>query len=435
MKNRLAIVDDQIRMAQVLAMVLEQDTLEVFTFSSAIDFLLAAEKTCFDVLLTDLRMPDVNGLSLLKTVKEKMPHCEVIVMTAYGTVSDAVEAMKLGAADFLEKPIDNALARITVSRVLEVQELRANNAELKDQLRGSVGVIAHSESMRQVLNLLTRAAKSRAGIFITGESGTGKEVIAKLAHAHSDRFAGPFVPVNCAAIASGVLESELFGHEKGAFTGADTSRPGLFESADGGTLFLDEVGELGVDLQSKLLRVLQEREVRRVGAARSKAVDFRLVSATNRNLEAEVKAGRFRQDLYFRLNVIPVHLPSLRDRPQDILPLARHFFDRACQELLPAQCHSGASPKNRRDGWKDGHKTSKVGCSTIPGRETSGNWRTRLSEVWCSQVASTLSLKISALARRQLSHARPPARCKKHWSQPRESVSASPWKKPRVCDA
>ena len=331
---RIAVVDDEARMAQVLAMVLRRDghTVDVFTDPQACLDALAADP--YDLLLTDLRMPAMDGVELLKAARALVPGLPVILITAHATVQTAVEAMREGAFDYVKKPFENAECRALVKRALEMNRLARENRYLRAELmtRFSLDrVIAVSPGMQAALDLARRAARSMATVLVTGESGTGKEVVARAIHVHSDRVGGPFVAVNCKAFADGIVDAELFGHEKGAFTGAERARPGVFEQANGGTVFLDEIGEIGPDVQAKLLRVLQTRALRRVGAQRETQVDVRIVAATNRVLEDDVASGRFREDLYFRLAVIPIHIPPLRARPEDVLPLARMFLEGMCQ--------------------------------------------------------------------------------------------------------
>ena len=334
MTPRIAVVDDEARMAQVLAMVLRRDghTVDVFTDPHACLAALAANP--YDLLLTDLRMPQMDGVALLKAARTATPGLPVILITAHATVQTAVEAMREGAFDYVKKPFENAECRALVKRALEMNRLARENRYLRAELMSQFSldrVVAVSPGMQAALDLARRAARSMATVLVTGDSGTGKEVVARAIHVHSDRLGGPFVAVNCKAFADGVVDSELFGHEKGAFTGADRARPGVFEQANGGTLFLDEIGEIGPDVQAKLLRVLQTRSLRRVGAQRETQIDVRIVAATNRVLEDDVATGRFREDLFFRLAVIPIHIPPLRERPEDVLPLARMFFERMCQ--------------------------------------------------------------------------------------------------------
>jgi DNA-binding NtrC family response regulator len=329
MNPRILVIDDEPRMAEIVGMVLRRDGFEVVTSTRSQDALALHEKDPFDLVLTDLRMPAPDGLEVLRRVRTASAETPVILFTAHATVSNAIEALRDGAFDYIQKPFDNDALRACVRRALELNRLSRENRYLRAELRQrhALGdIIASSDAMTEVLDLVRRAARSPATVLITGESGTGKELIARAVHFHSDRVAGPFVAVNCKAFAEGLLESELFGHERGAFTGADRTRKGLFEEAAGGTLFLDEIGEISESFQAKLLRVLQEREIRRIGDDRTRPIDVRIVVATNRDLQKEVAEGRFREDLFFRLAVIPIRIPPLRERPEDILPLARHFL-------------------------------------------------------------------------------------------------------------
>ncbi|MCR9097087.1 MAG: sigma-54 dependent transcriptional regulator [bacterium] len=329
MKPRLLVVDDEPRMAEIVGMVLRREGYEVETFTSSADAVRRHEEDAFDLVLTDLRMPAPDGLEVLERVRAATPDTPVILFTAHATIANAIEALRAGAFDYVQKPFDNDALRACVARALELSRLARENRYLRAELgqQNTLGeIIAASDAMNDVLDVVRRAARSPATVLITGESGTGKERIARAVHFHSDRVAGPFVAVNCKAFAEGLLESELFGHERGAFTGADRLRKGLFEEASGGTLFLDEIGEISESFQAKLLRVLQEREIRRVGDDRARPVDVRVVVATNRDLQQDVAEGRFREDLFFRLAVIPIRIPPLRERPDDVLPLARHFL-------------------------------------------------------------------------------------------------------------
>jgi DNA-binding NtrC family response regulator len=322
------LVDDEPRMTEAMATALARLDCTCQTFQSGADALAALLDRGADVVVSDWRMPGIDGLELMRRVRAARPGTAVILITAYAEVPSAVSAMRQGAFDYLTKPFDNHELRTIVVRALDLTRLERENRRLREQLgsRYAAEIVAGSDAMRAVLTLVDRAAGSKASVLIQGESGTGKEVVARRVHVASPRVAGPFVAVNCRAFADSVLESELFGHEKGAFTGAVAGHAGCFERADGGTLFLDEIGDVGQAFQAKLLRVLQEGEVLRVGGHRPHLVDVRIVAATNRDLTAEVAAGRFREDLYFRLNVIPVVLPPLRDRRDDVLPLADHFL-------------------------------------------------------------------------------------------------------------
>ncbi len=283
----------------------------------------------FDLVLMDVRMAGMSGLEALKGIKAYNPAIPIIIMTAYSAVNDAVEAIKSGAYDYLTKPLDFEDLKLTLDRALDHASLRDENRVLRsalDSMSGARGVIGQSPAMRQVMDMVQAIAPSEATVLITGASGTGKEIIARLLHANSGRAKGPFVAVNCAALTETLLESELFGHEKGAFTGAEKQRDGRFMSANNGVIFLDEIGEISPAMQAKLLRAVQEKEIQRVGGDKVLKVDVRILAATNRDLLKEVETGRFRQDLYYRLHVVSVHMPELKDRPEDIPLLARHFL-------------------------------------------------------------------------------------------------------------
>ena len=328
---RILVVDDEPAQRELVSGFLRKRGFEVGEAAGGQAALARFTQEPFDLVLTDQRMPDLSGLDLLQRLRAVTPEAAVIVMTAYGTIETAVGAIKAGATDYLSKPInlDELLHRI--ERVRERQRLLGENRELRAALeeRHRVeGIIGDSGRMQEVLSLVRRVAPSDATVLIRGESGTGKELIARAIHHASPRAAGPLVAVNCAALPEGLLESELFGHEKGAFTGAAASRKGRFELADGGSIFLDEIGDLPLHLQVKLLRVLQERQFERVGGTRTIPVDVRVLAATHRNLEALVREGRFRDDLYYRINVVTLLLPPLRERREDLPPLIEHFLTR-----------------------------------------------------------------------------------------------------------
>jgi len=327
MADRVLVVDDEEGIRAFLREALASEGIAVTEAADgqvALDLL--AQRT-FHLMITDLKMPRLGGMELLRRAREAVPEMEVIVLTAYGTVDNAVEAMKWGAFDYLTKPLSGpAELRLLVARALERRRLRLHEQEAAIRAEDAAAMIAEDPATRAVVEQLRRVAPTGATVLISGESGTGKEVAARFVHALSGRAEGAFVPVNCAAISPQLVESEIFGHEKGAFTGAAERRRGRFELADGGTLFLDEVGELPAALQAKLLRVLQEQRFERVGGTRTIDVDARVIAATNRDLGAEIRAGRFREDLFHRLAVFPVHLPPLRERPGDLRPLAMHVL-------------------------------------------------------------------------------------------------------------
>jgi two-component system response regulator FlrC len=334
MTERVLVVDDEEGIRSFIQEVLEGEGLAVSTAEDGQAAAEQLERRSFHLMVTDLKMPRVGGMELLRRARVSAPEMEVIVLTAHGTVETAVEAMKLGAFEYLAKPLSGpAELRLLVERALERRRLREQGRRALVQAEGTEPVVARDPAMLEVIRQLRKVAPTQATVLLSGESGTGKEVAARMLHRESTRRDGPFVAVNCAAVSPQLVESEMFGHEKGAFTGAVERRRGRFELADGGTLFLDEVSELPPPLQAKLLRVLQERTFERVGGTRTMEVDVRVVAATNRDLPAEIAAGRFREDLYHRLAVFPVRLPPLRERPGDILPLAEHLLGRIGREL------------------------------------------------------------------------------------------------------
>ena len=330
------IVDDEKNYLLILETLLAKEGLQVLTAGSGLEALAVLREAEADLVLTDMKMPGLDGLELLSAIKEQDHDLPVIMMTAFGTVDKAVEAMKKGAFDYLTKPFENKQMLLTVAKAMEMSRLIRQNRILLSQVAQGYGmdnVVGNSKQMKEVYRLVEKVAPAKATVLVTGESGTGKELIARAIHHHSDRSQKPFISVNCAALTETLLESELFGHEKGAFTGAVAARKGRFELADGGTLFLDEIGHTTPALQVKLLRVIQERAFERVGGTRTLEVDVRLITASNKDLLAEVEARRFQQDLYYRLNVVHIQLPPLRDRVDDIPLLATHFLDKYGQEL------------------------------------------------------------------------------------------------------
>ncbi len=334
-KAKVVIVDDDEFMRDSLMEALGRPELNVVGFSRAAEALDAIADGSASLLLTDMRMPEMDGMQLLEEAKRLDPQLPVVMMTAFATIETAVQAMKRGAFDYVMKPFKAEEIELVVNRALEHRRLLAENEYLKDELAKKFKTsdfVGKSAAMKAVFDQIRQAAPTSATVFIRGESGTGKELVARSIHAQSPRRSKPLVKVNCAALSAGVLESELFGHEKGAFTGADKRRIGRFEMADGGTLFLDEVSEMDLNLQGKLLRVLQEKEFERVGSSETISVDVRILASSNRDLEKSIEAGEFRQDLYYRLNVISVELPPLRERKSDIPALARHFLDRYRRE-------------------------------------------------------------------------------------------------------
>jgi two-component system response regulator FlrC len=331
---RVLVVDDEEGLRDFIAEVVEDDGHDVTVAADGAEAATILAGTGFDLLITDLRMPRLDGMSLLRRARVEQPEMEVIVLTAHGTVETAVDAMKLGAFDYLEKPIGSPdQLRILVARALERRTLRAFRDRATRDTSSLPPLTWGDPVMQPVVDSLRRVAGTSTSVLLIGESGVGKEVCARTLHAWSARADGPFVPINCAAIAETLLESELFGHEKGAFTGATAARRGRIELADGGTFFLDEIGEMRPDLQVKLLRVLQDRRFERVGGSRTLQSDVRWVSATNRDIDSLRQSGRFRDDLYHRLAVFPIRVPPLRERKRDILPLAGSLLERVSREV------------------------------------------------------------------------------------------------------
>ncbi|MCF8098907.1 MAG: sigma-54 dependent transcriptional regulator, partial [Desulfarculaceae bacterium] len=330
--ERILIVDDEKNYLVVLQALLADNGYEMLTAQNGSQALALAAEEEPDLVITDMRMPQMSGLDLIQRLKARFNEMPIIVMTAYGTVENAVEAMKSGATDYISKPFENTELLLTVQKALKMRRLLFQNRLLKEELQGYGEIIGDSKAMRQVYGLIDKVAATKATVLLTGESGTGKELIARAIHARSPRAEEPFVAVNCMALTETLLESELFGHEKGAFTGATSRRKGRFEMAHGGTLFLDEVGEMSLSLQVKLLRVLQERTFERVGGNLQLSVDVRIVAATNRDLTQAVESGDFREDLFYRLNVVRIDVPPLSQRREDLPVLVAHFVKKYAAE-------------------------------------------------------------------------------------------------------
>ena len=336
MKPRILVVDDEESIREFLEIMLKKEGYETTCAEDGQIALDTLKKKSFDLVISDLQMPNVTGLELLKQVKGSYPDLTFMMITAFGTTETAVEAMKLGAYDYITKPFKIDEVRINIANALRSKSLETENRQLKKELTREYNfqnLVGNSEAMHKVFDMIKRVSETPTNVLVTGESGTGKEMVAKAIHYNGPLKEKPFVPVNCGAIPETLIESEMFGHKKGSFTGAVSDKAGLFETADGGTLFLDEIGELPATVQVKLLRAIQERVVRRVGAVEDTAINVRIIAATNRNLEDMVEKDTFRQDLYYRLNVINIQSPPLRERLEDIPILASHFLKKYNERL------------------------------------------------------------------------------------------------------
>jgi len=335
--ERILVVDDEEQMRDLLAKVLERKGYEVSVCGDGAEALALLEREPADLVITDVRMPGLNGMEALRAIKELNHEIVVLIMTAFGSIDQAVQAVKEGAYDYINKPFKIDEILLTIEKALEERHLRHEVTTLRQELRTRYhfeNLIGKSRAMQEVFGLIEQVAGSRSTVMVYGKSGTGKELVAKAVHYNSPRSAKAFVAVNCAAIPAELLESELFGHEKGAFTGAIATKVGKFELATGGTLFLDEIGHMRLDLQAKILRALQEREVERVGGTRTIKIDVRVLAATNRDLKKAIEDGTFREDLYYRLNVVPITLPPLRQRREDIPLLVEHFIAKYNREFV-----------------------------------------------------------------------------------------------------
>lgn len=334
------IVDDEGATRELCQAVASDAGLATRTASTTEEAFEALEQYPIDIVITDLRVPEIGGLELLKQVRERHPETAVIVLTQYGTIESAVEATRLGAADYVTKPFHVSELRGKLERVVQMLDVTQENRVLREQLRtrpGFAGLIGVSPKMQRVYRLVEKVSQHTYAVLILGESGTGKELVARSVHFSGPRRARPFVPVDCSALAPTLIESELFGHVRGAFTGAMHSKQGLMEAADGGALFLDEIGDMPIDLQAKLLRAIQEKEIKPVGSTERVSISTRVIAATNRNLESAIREGKFRQDLYFRLNVVQIKLPALRERKTDIPLLVNYFLEKFAEGDRPTR--------------------------------------------------------------------------------------------------
>ncbi|MEO0480664.1 MAG: sigma-54 dependent transcriptional regulator [Planctomycetota bacterium] len=366
-KQKILIVDDQRAVREELAYALDFEGFACAEAADGKEALEAAEDPEIALVLLDIKMPGMDGLEVLTTLRERRPRLPVVMISGHGDVETAVVAIKRGAQDFLQKPFDTDRVIVSANNALRVAALQEENESLKDELSEEYRLLGESPVMQSLKALIERAAPTEAQVLITGENGTGKELVARQIHARSKRRKGPFVAVNCAAIPADLIESELFGHEKGAFTGAHMARVGHIQAADGGTLFLDEVGDLAQAAQAKLLRALQERTITRLGGRESISVDVRVLAATNRDLEAMVESGEFREDLYYRLKVLPIEVPPLRERHDDIELLAHHFVLEASKRngLSVRKLGKPALEQLRRSSWPGNVRELRNLCEAV----------------------------------------------------------------------
>lgn len=389
---RICVVDDKELIRDSLQEALSREDHEVTAFGDPLEAREAIGKGgLFDLVITDIKMPRLDGVSLVRGIRESGCDVPVIVMTAYGTIDSAVEAMKLGASDYLQKPFEADALVVVVERALQHSRLARENEALRasiTDLHQSRPMVGSSSVMSKLEGRIERVADSEATVLITGESGTGKELIARAIHARSPRASRPLLCLNCAALSANLLESELFGHERGAFTGADRLRKGRFELADGGTLLLDEISEMALPLQAKFLRVLQEGEFERVGSSATRRAEVRIIATTNRNLGEWVSKKRFRADLYYRLNVLPIHSPALRDRPEDIPELVVHFFERIArrQGRGAVQMERGAMALMQQYGWPGNVRELENLCQRAAVLFPEGTIRAELIASWVTPV-------------------------------------------------
>lgn len=333
---RILVIDDEMIVCESCKRILEEDGYEVETALSGREAIDKMKENPFDIVLTDLKMPEIDGMEILRTFRKEYPDTIVIMITGFSTVETAVEAMKLGAFDYIPKPFTPDEVSIVVRKAIDQKSLLLENIYLRQELQEKYGfhnIVGKSKKMQEIYRIIAKVAPTDSTVMIYGQSGTGKEIIARAIHFNSPRREKQFVPVDCAVLSENLLESELFGHVRGSFTGAITTKPGLFEVADGGTVFLDEVGNISLAIQAKLLRVLQEREFTPVGGTKAKRVDIRLIAATNKDLEKMIKEETFREDLYYRLNIVPIYLPPLKERQEDIPLLSVHFLKKYAEEM------------------------------------------------------------------------------------------------------
>ena len=353
---RILIAEDEERLRRLLQMLLSTQGYDLTLAADGAQAWEIYGQGHFDLVITDIRMPNMDGITLLRKIREQDDSMPVIVITAFGSIENAVEAMQLGAIDYVTKPFEEAKLNVSIERALNFGRILGENRNLRQQVEEKLNIgrmVAEAPAMKRVLDCVKAVANSNANVLVYGESGTGKELVTRAIHESSPRKHAPFVAINCAAIPGNLLESELFGHEKGAFTGATDRKIGKFEQADGGSLFLDEIGEMDLSLQAKLLRAIEQQEFQRVGGNQTIRTDVRFIAATNKDLRLSVREGKFREDLYFRINVFPIHLPPLRERREDIIPLAKFFLKKFCLEMgrRPAEIDRKAQESLLENPW------------------------------------------------------------------------------------
>ena len=360
---KILIVDDELNMRLVLKAMLKKEGYDVVTAADGLEALQVLREEKIAVVATDLKMPRLDGMGLLDRIIQDDPALPVIILTAYGTVANAVDALKKGAFDYLTKPFEQDELKTVILKAVKTRMSNDRDLSAANGDENPYRIVGASSRLAEIHEIIRKVSPTMTTVLITGETGTGKELIARAIHRNSTRNKQPFIKINCAAIAENLVESELFGYEKGAFTGAVTAKPGRFELAHRGTLFLDEVGEIPREMQAKLLQAIQDQNFERVGGIKTVSVDVRLIAATNKNLQQAVKEGKFREDLFYRLNVFPIHIPPLRERTEDILPLTDYFIEK----VQPETRKQSRGARSRRSGTVS---------SPTPGRETSGSWNT-----------------------------------------------------------
>ncbi|MGI8905098.1 MAG: sigma-54-dependent transcriptional regulator [Candidatus Sumerlaeaceae bacterium] len=381
---RLLVAEDEERLRRLLEMLLSNQGYQLTMASDGTQAWAAFQSGHFDLVITDLRMPNMDGMELLKRVKAASPQTPIVVITAFGTIESAVDAMRAGALDYITKPFEEAKLKFAIDRALSIGRILGENQNLRREIRDRLNLdhmVAESAAMKRLLDVTHQVAGSNATVLVHGESGTGKELITRAIHDASPRSHSPFVAINCAAIPDNLLESELFGHEKGSFTGATERKVGKFEMADGGSLFLDEIGEMNIAVQAKVLRAIEQQEFQRVGGTKTIRTDIRFICATNKDLRRAVSEGKFREDLFFRVNVFPIEIPPLRQRRDDILPLARFFLAKFCREM--------------------GKRVPEIEPATQQAL-LSNSWQGNVRELQNSIERATILLKGSVLTAREL---------------------------------